>query len=393
MCEYKNAVIKVLKKCGINYGNVVVAFNISTSELRIDEYKLINASIDKIEGVLKNTEDVQAVLINDQVIENKENILNLSQYLKNTKICLIFCAKNPISREEVFELLSGHRESFMKLSGYSFSAAKEYFNQNGFELIAEEKIEAADNGRKVKTDNVFLQKGSAVYQYLVWLEEFVHADLNTDYYVQAYRKVNRLLQKKKIEKELPFLSIITRTQGRRIEALREVFLCLAGQDCMDFEVLVMGHNISREAEEKVLNVIEDTPDYLREKIRFVPVKGGNRSTPINEGFKEASGKYAVILDDDDIVFDNWVSSFKLKENDLENEMQLLYNNYTALTTQVQQAQAKLLMQTPAFTTLQNASVPLKPTGPKRMIFALGMTFLAFIILTFYFVKDIIFTEE
>ena len=74
-------------------------------------------------------------------------------------------------------------------------------------------------------------------------------------------------------------------------------------------------------------------------------------------------------------------------------MQLLYNNYTALTTQVQQAQAKLLMQTPAFTTLQNASVPLKPTGPKRMIFALGMTFLAFIILTFYFVKDIIFTEE
>ena len=88
-----------------------------------------------------------------------------------------------------------------------------------------------------------------------------------------------------------------------------------------------------------------------------------------------------------------LESFKLKENDLENEIQLLYNNYTALTTQVQQAQAKLLMQTPAFTTLQNASVPLKPTGPKRMIFALGMTFLAFIILTFYFVKDIIFTEE
>ena len=88
-----------------------------------------------------------------------------------------------------------------------------------------------------------------------------------------------------------------------------------------------------------------------------------------------------------------LESYKLKENDLENEMQLLYNNYTALTTQVQQAQAKLLMQTPAFTTLQNASVPLKPTGPKRMFFALGMTFLAFIILTFYFVKDIIFTEE
>lgn len=88
-----------------------------------------------------------------------------------------------------------------------------------------------------------------------------------------------------------------------------------------------------------------------------------------------------------------LESYKLKENDLENEMQLLYNNYTTLTTQVQQAQAKLLMQTPAFTTLQNASVPLKPTGPKRMVFALAMTFLTFIILSFYFIKDIIFTEE
>lgn len=87
-----------------------------------------------------------------------------------------------------------------------------------------------------------------------------------------------------------------------------------------------------------------------------------------------------------------LESYKLKENDLENEMQLLYNNYTALTTQVQQAQAKLLMQTPAFTTLQNASVPLKPTGPKRMIFALGMTLLAFIIITFFSVRKVIFGE-
>lgn len=88
-----------------------------------------------------------------------------------------------------------------------------------------------------------------------------------------------------------------------------------------------------------------------------------------------------------------LESYKLKENDLENEMQLLYNNYTALQAQVQQAQAKLLMQTPAFTTLQSASVPLKPAGPKRMIFVLGMTFMAFIIVTIYSIRNIIFREE
>lgn len=88
-----------------------------------------------------------------------------------------------------------------------------------------------------------------------------------------------------------------------------------------------------------------------------------------------------------------MESYKLKQNDLENEMQLLYNNYTTLQNQVQQAQAKLLMQTPAFTTLQSASVPLKPAGPKRMIFVLAMTFIAFIIVTVYSIRNIIFREE
>lgn len=87
-----------------------------------------------------------------------------------------------------------------------------------------------------------------------------------------------------------------------------------------------------------------------------------------------------------------LESYRLKANDMENEMQLLYNTYTSLQAQVQQAQAKLLMQTPAFTTLQSASVPLKPAGPKRMLFVLGMTFLAFIVVTVYSIRKLIFRE-
>lgn len=112
---------------------------------------------------------------------------------------------------------------------------------------------------------------------------------------------------------------------------------------------------------------------------------------------EAKGKYEKVRRTygsyADANQDVILESYKLKQNDLENQMQLLYNNYTALQAQVQQAQAKLLMQTPAFTTLQNASVPLKPAGPKRMIFVLGMTFFAFIIITIYSIRNIIFREE
>lgn len=85
-----------------------------------------------------------------------------------------------------------------------------------------------------------------------------------------------------------------------------------------------------------------------------------------------------------------LESYRLKANDLENEMQLLYNTYTTLQAQVQQAQAKLLMQTPAFTTLQSASVPLKPAGPKRMIFVVGMTLLAFVLVSIYATRKLTF---
>lgn len=106
-----------------------------------------------------------------------------------------------------------------------------------------------------------------------------------------------------------------------------------------------------------------------------------------EKVRQTYGSYA------DANTDVILESYKLKENDLENEMQLLYNNYTALQDQVQQARAKLTLQTPAFTTLQSASVPLKPAGPKRMLFVLGMTVLAFIVITVYSIRKIIFGEK
>lgn len=71
-------------------------------------------------------------------------------------------------------------------------------------------------------------------------------------------------------------------------------------------------------------------------------------------------------------------SVALKMEDIENDMQLKLNAYTTLNTQLQAAKAKVQERTPAFTILQGASVPMKPAGPKRMIFVAGMLFLAFI---------------
>ena len=65
-----------------------------------------------------------------------------------------------------------------------------------------------------------------------------------------------------------------------------------------------------------------------------------------------------------------------KQNDLENEMQLQYNNYTATSAQVLTAQAKVQETTPSFTTVQSATVPLGPSGPKKELIMIICLFLA-----------------
>jgi uncharacterized protein involved in exopolysaccharide biosynthesis len=74
-------------------------------------------------------------------------------------------------------------------------------------------------------------------------------------------------------------------------------------------------------------------------------------------------------------------SYKAKEEDLEDEMQLKYNVYTAMTAQLQAAQAKLQEATPAFTIIESASVPVKPAGPKRLFISVAMMVLSFFVVS------------
>ena len=90
-------------------------------------------------------------------------------------------------------------------------------------------------------------------------------------------------------------------------------------------------------------------------------------------YEEARRAYSSYCDaNSDVVLE----SVKTKIANLENEMQLKYSIYTSMNTQLENAKAKLQERTPAFTTLLNATVPVKPAGPKRLIFVALMLFLA-----------------
>lgn len=101
-------------------------------------------------------------------------------------------------------------------------------------------------------------------------------------------------------------------------------------------------------------------------------------------YEEARYKYGSYADaNTDIVLE----SYKATLADMENDMQLKYNTYSTLMTQYQASKAKVQERTPAFTVVKGAAVPIKPAGPKRMLFVLGMMFIAVIFTSFYIIKD------
>ena len=93
--------------------------------------------------------------------------------------------------------------------------------------------------------------------------------------------------------------------------------------------------------------------------------------------------YSVYADSHrDMILQSYIS----QRDNLENDMQMAFNVYTAVSQQLEQAKAKVQEATPAFTTLKCASVPVKPTGPKRVMFVLGMMILTFLATAYYVVK-------
>ena len=84
-----------------------------------------------------------------------------------------------------------------------------------------------------------------------------------------------------------------------------------------------------------------------------------------------------------------LQTYVTRQESLENDMQLAFNEYTQLSQQVQAAKAKVQERTPAFAVVKCATVPLKPSGPKRLLSMLASIVLGFLLSSSYiYVRDL-----
>ena len=92
-------------------------------------------------------------------------------------------------------------------------------------------------------------------------------------------------------------------------------------------------------------------------------------------YDKARLRYAEFADaNQDVV----LQSVRTKLMDLENEMQLQFSSYQTIVAQLQNAEAQVQQDTPAFMTLQRATVPVKPSAPSRKKIVIFFLFLAFL---------------
>lgn len=121
-------------------------------------------------------------------------------------------------------------------------------------------------------------------------------------------------------------------------------------------------------------------DYRTKKARIDLAYSQKLYKEAKDRYDEARKRSATFNDANrNVIFDK----FRSERTELENEMQLQYRTYSQVAAQLQLAEAKVQEDTPAFTTLQPASVPVKKQGPKRAIICLAVLFLAFLGTSFY----------
>lgn len=131
-----------------------------------------------------------------------------------------------------------------------------------------------------------------------------------------------------------------------------------------------------------LHLQEFITDYRTRKARIDLAYNQKLFKEAQERYEKARVKSAAYSDANrHVIF----AEKQSEQTKLENEMQLQYRAYSQVAAQLQLAEAKVQEDTPAFTTLQPATVPIKKAGPKRIAIILVFIVLAFFVTTVFLI--------
>ncbi|SHG22607.1 Wzz/FepE/Etk N-terminal domain-containing protein [Dysgonomonas macrotermitis] len=112
--------------------------------------------------------------------------------------------------------------------------------------------------------------------------------------------------------------------------------------------------------------------YRTEKARADLVFAEKLYNESKDDYTKAQQKYADYLDKNQNVI---LASYRVNQEKLQNEASLAYNVYNQVAQQLQVAKVKVQDQTPVYTVIQPAVIPLIPAKPNKKLIVIGFIFL------------------
>lgn len=184
----------------------------------------------------------------------------------------------------------------------------------------------------------------------------------------------------------PFM--LTKEQFATVEDMEKTIVCDVDNKTLVITIDVIDQDpliAATMADSVQMHLQEFITDYRTRKARIDLLYNQKIFKEAKERYEKARQRSAAYNDANQKVFLDRVRSEQIK---LANEMNLEFQAYSQVAAQLRMAEAKVQEDTPAFTTLQPATVPIKKAGPKRVL----LCFL-FLVLSFIIVTIIIFDEE
>ncbi len=141
-------------------------------------------------------------------------------------------------------------------------------------------------------------------------------------------------------------------------------------------VMMQDPLVSATLADTVVNRLQEyITDYRTNKARKDLEYAELLNQEAKDNYYKAQQKYADYLDRNNGVI---LHSAQTTRERLQNEATLAFNLYNQTAQQVQVAKAKVQENTPVYATVTPATVPIKPTSPRKPLILVGFVFLAFV---------------
>ncbi len=141
-------------------------------------------------------------------------------------------------------------------------------------------------------------------------------------------------------------------------------------------VMMQDPLVSATLADTVVNRLQDyITDYRTNKARKDLEYAELLNEEAKNNYYKAQQTYADYLDRNNGLI---LHSAQTTRERLQNEATLAFNLYNQTAQQVQVAKAKVQENTPVYTPLTPATVPIKPTSPRKPLILVGFVFLAFV---------------